>query len=106
MTVMLASDNVADAFYPYGDYDPLSVLRLAVPACHLEPSDWLEAIADTPARWASSELAAPLAIGEAANFIWHDAADLGDLIARPRAGRVVYRDGSPLSAEAEHRRNA
>lgn len=106
MTVMLASDNVADAFYPYGDYDPLSVLRLAVPACHLEPVDWLEAIAGTPARWVAGGQGPSLAAGEAANFIWHDAADLGDLIARPRAGRVVYRDGSPLSAEAEHRRNA
>ena len=50
MTVMLASDNVGDAFYPYGDYDPLSVLRLAAPAAHLEPEDWLDSITTLPSR--------------------------------------------------------
>lgn len=97
MTVMLASDNVRDAFYPYGDYDPLAILRLAAPVCHLEPQDWLDAITTLPARWLQSDSAVALAIGNEANFIWHDASDLNDLISTPQAGRVVYRAGQPLT---------
>jgi cytosine deaminase len=94
MTVMLASDNVGDAFYPYGEYDPLAALRLAVPACHLAPADWLDSIGLVPARWRGGAVA-PLMAGSPADFIWHDAADAGALVARPRAARIVYRGGRP-----------
>ena len=39
--VLLGVDNCRDAFYPFGDYDPLAILRLAVLACHVDPRDWL-----------------------------------------------------------------
>ncbi|MDH6233435.1 cytosine deaminase [Mesorhizobium soli] len=106
MTVMLASDNVRDAFYPYGDYDPLSVLRLAAPAGHLEPEDWLDSITTLPARWCASSIATPVAKGMPANFVWHAASDLGDLISRPQAQRIVYRGGEPLPASIQDWRNA
>lgn len=97
MSVMLGSDNVRDAFYPYGDYDPLAILRLAAPVCHLEPDEWLNAITTLPAQWMGSTIAIPLAKDMPANFIWHDACDLNDLVSRPRAGRIVYRAGQPLA---------
>ncbi|MGJ8525707.1 Pterin deaminase [Halomonadaceae bacterium LMG 33818] len=34
--VMIASDNVQDAFYPYGQQDPLEAFQLAVPTLQLE----------------------------------------------------------------------
>ncbi|WP_378942022.1 amidohydrolase family protein [Mesorhizobium sp. ANAO-SY3R2] len=106
MTVMLGSDNVGDAFYPYGDYDPLSILRLAAPACHLEPDEWLDSITRLPARWCASSIAVPLEKGGPADFVWHGARDLGDLISRPQAQRIVYRSGKPLPASNQDWRNA
>ncbi len=93
---MLASDNVRDAFYPYGDYDPFAILRLAAPVCHLEPEEWLDSITTLPARLIRSERVQALSAGGAANFIWHDAEDLNDLISRPQAFRRVWRDGIVL----------
>jgi len=93
MDVMLGSDNVRDAFYPYGDYDPLAILRLAAPVCHVEPQDWLDSITTLPARLIGSECVQQPQAGGVANFVWHDAADLNDLISRPQARRVVWRNG-------------
>lgn len=97
VTTMLATDNVCDPFYPYGDYDPLSILRLAVPACHLDPARWLDSITGLPAAWMGSRTAVPVRAGGAANFIWHDAVDVEDLVSRPKAGRVVYCRGQVLA---------
>lgn len=93
MDVMLGSDNVRDAFYPYGDYDPLAILRLAAPVCHVEPQDWLDSITTLPARLIGSECVQQPQAGGVASFVWHDAADLNDLISRPQARRVVWRNG-------------
>ncbi|MCX2696865.1 MULTISPECIES: amidohydrolase family protein [Ochrobactrum] len=90
---MLGSDNVRDAFYPYGDYDPLSVLRLAAPVCHLEPDEWLDSITTLPARFIGSDRVQELFEGGRTNFIWYEATDINDLISRPQARRVVWRDG-------------
>lgn len=96
MNVMLGSDNVRDAFYPYGDYDPFAILRLAAPVCHLEPQEWLDSITTLPARLIKSERVQVPSAGGAANFIWHDAEDLNDLISRPQAPRTIWRDGVAL----------
>lgn len=96
MDAMLGSDNVRDAFYPYGDYDPLSVLRLAAPVCHLEPDEWLDSITTLPARFIGSDRVQALSAGGTANFIWHDATDINDLISRPQARRVIWRNGTKI----------
>ncbi|HWK68197.1 MAG TPA: amidohydrolase family protein [Rhizobiaceae bacterium] len=95
MTVMLGVDNCRDAFYPYGDYDPLAVLRLAAVAAHLEPAEWLDAITDLPAACCGAP-ARRIAVGEVADFIWFDASDLSDLVSRPAAARTVFRAGRPI----------
>ncbi|KAB2722686.1 amidohydrolase family protein [Brucella intermedia] len=96
MDVMLGSDNVGDAFYPYGNYDPLAILRLAAPVCHVEPQKWLDSITTLPSRLIGSERIQPLQVDGLASFIWHDAEDLTDLISRPQARRVVWRDGTKI----------
>ena len=50
----LATDNVQDAFYPYGGYDLVETFGLGVQMAHLAPAaDWLDAITVSPARrWA------------------------------------------------------
>ncbi|WP_246660521.1 amidohydrolase family protein [Nitratireductor sp. XY-223] len=92
MDVFLASDNVADVFYPYGDYDPFDVLRAGVMAAQLEPGDWLDAISGSAARWCGAE-AGDLAVGAKADFLRFDATDLRDLVSRLGAPREVWRDG-------------
>src|SRR5690606_17306995 len=92
MDAMLGSDNVRDAFYPYGDYDPLAILRLAAPVCHLEPDEWLDSITTLPARLIRSERVQALSAGGAANFIRHDAEDLNHLLSRPQDLRRVWRN--------------
>ncbi|KAB2709803.1 amidohydrolase family protein [Brucella intermedia] len=96
MDVMLGSDNVGDAFYPYGNYDPLAILRLAAPVCHVEPQEWLDSITTLPSRLIGSERIQPLHVDGLASFIWHDAEDLTNLISRPQARRVVWRDGTKI----------
>lgn len=93
MEVMLASDNCRDVFYPFGDYDPLGVLRTAALASHLEPEDWLDSVTDLPARQCELEGGGPIQVGSRADFVWHDAADLRDLVSRPSTSRAVFRAG-------------
>ncbi|MGI6856212.1 amidohydrolase family protein [Mesorhizobium sp. 1B3] len=95
MTVMLGVDNCRDAFYPYGDFDPLAVLRLAAIAAHVEPAEWLDAITGLPAGFCGVPARA-IAVGEMADFIWFDASDLSDLVSRPDAARTVFRAGRPI----------
>jgi len=47
----LATDNVQDAFYPYGGYDLVETFGLGVQMAHLSPAiDWLDAITVSPAK--------------------------------------------------------
>lgn len=103
--VMLGVDNCRDAFYPFGDYDPLAILRLAVLACHVDPRDWLDSVTALPAAHCGLAMA-PIAVGERADFIWFDAADLNDLVSRPAAERIVYRGGRRLGQTGQRRRPA
>ncbi len=103
--VLLGVDNCRDAFYPFGDYDPLAILRLAVLACHVDPRDWLDSITTKPAAHCGLPTAS-VAVGERADFIWFDAADLNDLVSRPNAERIVYRNGRKLGQSRQRRRPA
>ncbi|WP_146348330.1 amidohydrolase family protein [Phaeobacter marinintestinus] len=50
--IVLASDNVADAFCPVGQHDPMAALHLAILAGHLDPplDRWLSTITTDAAR--------------------------------------------------------
>ncbi len=100
MHVMLASDNVADVFYPYGDYDLFDVFRLGVFKAHLEPQDWLDAITDIPARWCGGT-AVGIGAGSSADFIHYQAADLRDLLSRTNVRRQVWRAGVPIESQGK-----
>lgn len=91
LPVMIASDNVRDGFYPFGDYDLFEVFRAAVPAAHLDPAAWLDAVTTVPAAWTGRRL--DLREGGPADFIRLAAADLDDAVSRPRARREVWRAG-------------
>ncbi|ASM74903.1 pterin deaminase (plasmid) [Pseudosulfitobacter pseudonitzschiae] len=92
--VMLGSDNVRDAFFPYGDYDLIDVLRMGVLMGHLPPDNWLDAISARPAAWMGTTL--DIRVDGPASFIHFDATDLNDVISRATATRRVWRDGAVL----------
>ena len=52
VTVAIGSDNVADAFCPVGQHDPMAALHLAVLAGHLDPplDQWLPLVTTNPLR--------------------------------------------------------
>lgn len=96
LAVMIGSDNVRDAFFPFGDYDLFDAFRGAALLGHLRPEHWLDAVSETPALWMGRSLA--LVEGGPADFIRLDAEDLTDALSRPRAGRSVWRNGRILTA--------
>jgi cytosine/creatinine deaminase len=50
VSTSIATDNVADSFYPYGSYDLLETFGLGVQVAHLSPVDaWLASITSRPA---------------------------------------------------------
>ena len=50
ISTSIATDNVADGFFPYGSYDLLDTFGLGVQVAHLSPADaWLGAITTQPA---------------------------------------------------------
>ena len=50
VSTSIATDNVADGFYPYGSYDLLQTFGLGVQVAHLNPADdWLPSITSRPA---------------------------------------------------------
>lgn len=69
--VALGTDNVEDAFYPFGDYDLLHTYRDAIPALHLDGdmSGWFRTITEAPARAMGLDAKAPIAPGQPANAI-------------------------------------
>ncbi len=51
VSTSIATDNVADGFYPYGSYDLFETFGLGVQVAHLSPADaWLSAITTHPAQ--------------------------------------------------------
>ena len=103
VNVMVASDNVRDPFYAYGDLDMLEVWREAVRILHLDYpfARWASAFRDNPAK-AMGLAAKPLGPGSAADLILTRARDFTELFARPQADRIVLRDGAPLGPAPDY----
>jgi cytosine deaminase len=97
--VMLGTDNVRDPFVPFGAIDPLETLRLAWIGGQMTPEDWLDAIADVPAR-ALGLTPSRIAPGEPADFLILPAPTLSEALSRPGVPRQVWRQGSPLAGKA------
>ena len=85
--VRFASDNVRDAFYPYGDADLLGVAMDGVLATHVhDPSTIVRAICD--GRSAVAE-------GDSADVVLLQGASLDEVLAERPAERWVLRSGRP-----------
>lgn len=100
--VSFASDNVRDAFYPYGAYDMIEALRLGLFMGQLEqdPARWLSAITATPARTMGLPRTGRLLAGGPAEAVLFDARDWADLLSGTALPRLVLHEGRALAPQA------
>ena len=96
--VCMATDNVADGFYPYGCYDLLESFALGVQLAHLSPADaWLGSVTTAPARAMGLDWDGMIAAGCPADIIVLDACSPYQLISPNGRRRSVLRSGLPVT---------
>ncbi|CUH63646.1 Cytosine deaminase [Thalassovita gelatinovora] len=102
VNVAFASDNVRDAFYPYGTYDMLEVQRSGTFLGQLEadPGRWIEAVTRAPALAMGLADAGCIRAGGPADGVIFEAWDWADLYSGIGLERSVFRGGRMLSAAA------
>lgn len=98
--VALASDNVRDQFYPYGDLDMLAVLARATQLAHLDTpyGAWPAAVTRTPADAMRLPHLGRIAVGQPAHCVVFRARAYSELFSRPQADRIVVRNGRAIGA--------
>lgn len=98
LPVSIASDNACDPFHPYGDYDLLEALRVAVRVAHLDdalPAQFAR-VTTEPAAVLGRAQEALLRVGAPADFVRLAAAGAHGWMARPGTVREVWRGGAPI----------
>ena len=91
--VRLGSDNVHDAFFPYGKADLLEIAQIGAITGHLdEPRQILEAICDGRHQ---------VQVGDSASFVLVPGVVFADLLSAPTEGRLIIREGVLLNPRAE-----
>ena len=94
MQPCIASDNVADPFYPYGSYDLVETFGLGVQMAHLAPAqDWLASITVHPARAMGLAWDGRIAEGSPADLVCLNACDDHALLTPAGRQRSVIRKG-------------
>jgi cytosine/creatinine deaminase len=99
INVAVASDNTRDPFYAYGDLDMLEVYRMATRIAHFDHpvSDWPLTVGANAAR-AMGIAPGMITEGAAADFVLFKGRSWTELLSRPEADRIVYRNGLRLEA--------
>ena len=91
--VRVGSDNVQDAFFPYGKADLIEIAQTAAITGHLdEPRKILEAICNGRSR---------IQVGDDASFVLVPGACFAELLSAPVEGRVVVKNGVMLNPRAK-----
>lgn len=98
LPVSIASDNVGDPFHPYGDYDLLETLRVAVRVGHLDDAlaDQFARVTTEPAAVLRLPHGGLLRVGAPADFVRLAAASAHEWMARAGTVREVWRAGVPI----------
>ena len=86
-----ASDNVCDAFYPYGDADLLDTLHAGMLGAQL---DSIAALVKSVCDGRSKPH-----VGEPANLVLVQGADFSDILSRRPAERIIIQNGRPIELE-------
>jgi cytosine deaminase len=91
VTVAVGGDNVQDAWFPGGDFDPVELIRLAAMGCQLLP--WQRAglapLTTAPARLLNLEWDGVLRIGGPADLVVLGASSWPEVLARTPQRRVL-----------------
>jgi cytosine deaminase len=94
VTVAIGGDNVQDAWFPGGDFDPIELIRFATIGCHLLP--WQRAglapLTTAPARLLNLEWDGVLRLGGPADLVVLAARSWTEVLARSPQRRV-FRNG-------------
>ena len=99
VSVGIATDNVADGFYPYGCYDLLESFALGVQLAHLSPADaWLGSITTAPSRTMALPWDGMIAAGCPADLLLLAARNGHELITPAGRRRTVLRAGQVVAA--------
>ena len=100
--IAIGCDNVMDGFYPYGRFDPLEALALAVFTAHLpgNTTEWLRTVTTTPARVMRLGWNGQFRVGAPADFTVLPARTMQELLAQPHSGRAVVRAGQRIAETA------
>jgi cytosine/creatinine deaminase len=90
VSVSLATDNVADGFYPYGSYNLLEAWKLGVQMGHLNnPLDWLASITTAPSSAMNLPWDGRIRVGcKAEDLLLVQAGDARDLMSAPLMQRL------------------
>lgn len=97
VSTSIATDNVADGFFPYGSYDLLDTFSLGVQVGHLSPADaWLPAVCTRPALAMGLPWDGKIAAGCPADFMVLAARDAYELVTPAGRKRRVIRQGAFL----------
>ena len=96
--VAIASDNVRDAFYAYGDHDIPELFRDAIRMMQLDHpvGDWAAAVTATAADLMGLPDRRRLAAGVPADLVLFTARNWSEFVSRPLSDRVVLRGGKPI----------
>lgn len=99
--VAIASDNIRDPFYAYGDLDCLEVFREGVRAIHFDhPQDtaweWVRTVGAEAALIGGFGYEAEIAVGVPADLVLFRARDWTELLSRPQCDRIVLRNGRDI----------
>jgi cytosine deaminase len=91
----IASDNVRDAFIPFGDYDMLELFRGAVGVYHLDQclEEAAAMVGPAPAQMMGVAPLGSIAVGGAANLIILNARTINEVVCRPHDDRLVLNAG-------------
>lgn len=101
LPVALGQDDVADAYYPFGQHNLLEVALLAAHALDMTAPADMERLLDmitVHARTALGLDAGGLAVGAVADLVVLDGVDARQVLARHGAPHHVVRDGRPVAA--------
>lgn len=98
VAVSIATDNVADGFYPYGSYDLLDNFALGVLVGHLSPAErWLHSVCTNPARAMGLPWDGRIAPGCPADLIVLAARSRFELLTARGRRRQVIRNGGDVA---------
>lgn len=96
--VAIASDNIRDPFYAYGDLDPAEVFTQAVRIAQLDYpiGDWPMAVTRTPANIMGLHEVGRLVGGGPADMVIFPARSYSEFLSRPQTRRTVLRRGHEI----------